>query len=454
MSEEQTARGKLVSRVLWAIFLIPGLMQLALLCSAMFRRWGFSYDLEWMEGGLLTHAQRIADGAGIYGEPSMDFIPYLYTPLYPGVLALFEPVFGIGYGVGRAISIITTLALCALLVVIVRREGRDAFPGKSPISAGKLAWIGGFCSIGFFSATYPWVEGWYDLVRADSMFMLMVVFGLFGVRIWARASDRAGQQKLAFSIALLAFSFFAKQTGILFVATGGFMILALNWRRVPLYVGVAGGIGLGGTWILNHATNGWFWVYIYKTHQHHDFNMDRFYKSFGNMLWHWSAMTYVIFAGVLIALLALAFFRKLPGPARALAIWFPVYCVSVLVGAVGWGTEFAHFNAYIPAMVFGALCAGLSILSIASCIQLWLDRSNKTHGAFLKRGASLAALSIAAVLGVQIIFARWTPGTFVPSAKEERAGAALIDTLRAIEGDILIPYHPWYAHLAGKKTQV
>ena len=45
-------------------------------------RIGYAYELEWMEGGLLTHAARISDGSGIYVAPSIDFIPYLYTPLY------------------------------------------------------------------------------------------------------------------------------------------------------------------------------------------------------------------------------------------------------------------------------------------------------------------------------------------------------------------------------------
>ncbi len=431
-------------RFLWFLLLLPGLSQLVLLCSAMFRRWSFPYDLEWMEGGLLTHADRVADGAGIYSPPSVDFIPFLYTPLYPGVMALFSGIVDIGYGMGRAISIVSTLVLCGLFVVIIRRETQGATAKPQPTAP--LAWVGAACAIGFFSATYPWVEGWYDLVRADSMFMLMVVFGLFGIRIWAKAPGKSGLVKLAAAAAILAFSFFAKQTGILFVATGGFMLLALNWRRIPLYVAVAGTIGLGGTWLLNRVTNGWFWIYIYKTHQHHDFNMDRFYKSFGNMLWHWPAMTFLIGIAVLLALITLVAKRSLPPAARGLLIWFPVFCVAVLVGAVGWGTEFAHFNAYIPAMVFGALCAGLSIAAIASCAAHWVSSKSPLPTA--------SGIVAAGILGIQLSLSWWQPGLFVPGAKEVAAGDALIQTLADIDGEILIPYHPWYAKLAGKKTQV
>ena len=88
-----------------------GVAQLGLLFTAVLSRFSYPYDLEWMEGGMLNHAARISDGAGIYVEPSVDFIPYLYTPLYPGLLAAFEPIFGISYQTGRAISILSIVAI-------------------------------------------------------------------------------------------------------------------------------------------------------------------------------------------------------------------------------------------------------------------------------------------------------------------------------------------------------
>ncbi|MCP4449477.1 MAG: hypothetical protein GY811_29705 [Myxococcales bacterium] len=424
---------------LW-LLLVPGLGQLLLLCIAMFSRIGYPYDLEWMEGGLLTHAQRVADGTGIYVEPSVDFIPYLYTPLYPGIIGMLSPLFGISYWVGRALSIASTLGLCILLVLMVRRE--------SDASTKKLTYVGGVTAIGFFAATYPWVEGWYDLVRADSLFMLMIIGGLWGVRNWSRTPGMEGVARLACAASLLGLSFFAKQTGVFFVATGGFLVLVLNWRRVPIYIAVTGLLGLGGTWLLNKMSAKWFWVYIYETHQHHDFNMDRFYKSFGNMLWHFPVMTIVIAIGIFLTLATLIGRRRVPAAARGLALWTPVFAVAVLVGAIGWGTEFAHFNAYIPAMLFGALCAGLAIPCIAGCIALWLPADAPSP--WLQRAGMLAALALAVQLGL----ASWSPAKFIPSEKEYQAGHQLIHTLREVEGDVFIPYHPWYARLAGKDTKV
>ena len=95
----------------WTALALPALYQIILLCTAIGGRVAYPYDLEWMEGGMLHHALRIQEGRGIYGPPSTDFIPYLYTPLYPSVLALFGGIFGLTYALGRAVSILSLLGI-------------------------------------------------------------------------------------------------------------------------------------------------------------------------------------------------------------------------------------------------------------------------------------------------------------------------------------------------------
>jgi hypothetical protein len=43
-------------------------------------------------------------------------------------------------------------------------------------------------------------------------------------------------------------------------------------------------------------------------------------------------------------------------------------------------------------------------------------------------------------------------GAQLPSAGDRAAGDALVERLRAAPGEVLIPFHPFYAHLAGKHT--
>src|SRR5262245_39785395 len=73
-----------------------------------------------MEGGTLTHALRLARGQPIYAEPSVDFVSFLYTPLYPALLGLLAKAFGLSYVLGRAVSIVAFTGALVLLVAAVR----------------------------------------------------------------------------------------------------------------------------------------------------------------------------------------------------------------------------------------------------------------------------------------------------------------------------------------------
>jgi hypothetical protein len=406
-------------RLLWLIPAIPGIWQLALLASAVLRRWSYPYDLEWMEGGMLAHAFRLAHGRNLYAPPSIQFIPYLYTPLYPAILAALGKIFGLGYRLGRAISILSIAGIVAAGAWAIVREA--APPLRLAATAGAAVFAG------FFAATYPWVEGWYDLVRGDTLFLAMGVVGLALVRAWAHR----GHRRVAIAAAILGLSFFAKQTGVLFVAGGGAALLVMNWRATPVYALTAGAIGGGGSFILNKLTHGWYWIYVYKVHQQHDTNKDRFFRSFKYILWHFPAMTCVV-GGALVVVAALAIAgRPLSRASRGFLYWSWLFACGVIIGALGWATQWAHFNAYIPAMTFGAIACG-------AALNVFAEESEP------------AAAAVAIVLGIGLIHARWKPERFVPKPADRAAGDRLIAQIRSIPGEVYVPSHPWYAILAGK----
>ena len=427
--------------VLWIAVALPALYQIGLLIEAIAGRVGYPYDLEWMEGGLLHHALRIRLGQGIYVPPSADFVPYLYTPLYPALLALFGGPFGVSYALGRAISIIGLVGIAATSIASL--ASAHARPLGATLAGATLA-------LGLFAASYPFVEGWYDLVRADTFFLFMVTAGIAGLPHWARSDDGvAGHGKVAAGAALLALAFFCKQTGVLYVGLGGLIVLVVNWRRSLTYAAMAGFIGLGGSWMLERATGGWFWTYVSEIHRAHDFNMDRFRAAFGHILWHFPAETLVIAAT--LVLVAVTAWRRggMPAAARPFLLWTSAYALSIVVGAIGYGTEFAHFNAYIPALLHGALAAGAAVPTALACSRsLWGERP---HGELvaLACGAA-AAIALALTCGL----ARWQPRQYIPSATDVAAGDRLIRRIKAIEGNVWIPSHPWYAQLADKAPQV
>ena len=431
---------KWAPRFVWLLLAAPGVYQIALLVIALAGRLLYPYDLEWMEGGMLHHALRIQTGHGIYTAPSIEFIPYLYTPLYPALLAVLGEIVGLSYALGRAVSVVSLAGIAAVAVVSI--AGRRFEHGSRGI-----AFVGAALALGLFAAVYPFVEGWYDLVRADTLFLFMVTAALAALPRWATYDEGLrGHARIAAGAAILGLSFFCKQTGIFYVGLGGAIVAILSWRRAFTYVAVAGVLGLGGTAAANAATHGWFWIYVSKIHRAHDFNMDRFWKSYGNILWHFRALTVVVVVALIATAVVYVRTRKLPKQCQPLLLWSSAFAVSTVVGAVGWGTEFAHFNAYMPAFLHGALAAGAALPALAACARILRpDLELAGHAA-----ATVAGLALALTL----IHARWQPRRFMPTTADVAAGDKLIARIRALDGEVWMPSHPWYLVLAGKQPHV
>jgi hypothetical protein len=425
---------------MWLLLAAPGLYQIALLTIAVGGRLFYPYDLEWMEGGLLHHALRIQTGHGIYTPPSIDFIPYLYTPLYPALLAVLGEVFGLSYALGRAISVLSLVGIAVTAVSAIAGR-RYEHPSKA------IAYAGAALALGLFAAFYPFVEGWYDLVRADTLFLFMLTAALAGLPRWATTGEGVrGHARVAAGAAILTLSFFCKQTGIFYVGLGGAIVAIVAWRRALTYIGVAGLLGLGGTAAANAATHGWFWTYVSKIHRAHDFNMDRFWASYGHILWHFRALTIVVVLALIATAYVYARTRQLPKPCQPLLLWSAAFALSTVVGAVGWGTEFAHFNAYMPAFLHGALAAGAALPALAACARV------------LRPDIELAGQAVAAIaalgLGLTLIHARWQPSKYIPTSADVAKGDKLIARIRALDGEVWMPSHPWYLALAGKRPYV
>jgi hypothetical protein len=440
--------------VVWVLIALPALYQIGLLAMAIGGRFSYPYDLEWMEGGVLHHAQRIRDGVGIYVPPSMDFIPYLYTPLYPSVLALFGGAFGVNYTVGRAISIVALLGIAATAALQIPSKRHEHARRGPP-------WAGVALGLGLFSAAYPISEGWYDLVRGDTLFLLLVTVGIGTLPRWAKTGTGiAGHAQVGASATLLALAFFCKQTGVFYVALGGAIVLLLARRRLPAFIAIAALFGLGGTWALQSASDGWFWTYIIEIPKNHDFSMDRFWQSIGNILWRTTngnishppigaPITIVVVGSLILVAYTWRRHRVLPRQVTPLFVWSAAFGVSVIVGAIGWGKELAHFNHYMPAHLHGALAAGAALPAVHACVMLLWDGRPRAELA-----VNGITAGVALPLAITCIVASWSPAKYVPSERDVAAGDQLIMRLRLFEGEVWVPSHPWYGYMAGKTPRL
>ena len=406
---------------------VPALVQLGWHLRLFAGRAGFPLDLEWMEGGMLVHAQRIAAGQGIYVKPSLDFVPYLYTPLYPALLALLSFVFPLGYLLGRVVSLLAFSAVLALLVVSVAGEARGLARGRRLLAA-----LVGLVGAAAVVAAFAFTGGFFDLVRSDSLLLALEALAL-----WLVLRGDAWKSAAAAGLVIAA-AFFSKQTASIIGVGLGVGLLIVNWRRGLVYGAAAAAALAAAVGLLVKSSDGWFWTYIFKLHQSHGYR--------------WGVVRAVVvpdtlrhlwpvLAVLIVATVVLACTRKLR---RTDVILWAAALAGGVGAAVGFATQWAFSNAYIPAVFFPVLAA--SVLSGRLLLHA-LD-----HRRWLVAVPTCAVLLGLAWQNQHIPRAKLA--TYLPQPSDTLAAGRLLDRLRSVPGDLFIPFHTYYAALVGKRTFV
>lgn len=218
-------------------------------------RFDHPYDLEWMEGGMLAHAWRLQEGLGLYVEPNPDFIPYIYPPGYPALLAGLGALFGLEYPVGRAISIVGTLAAAGAIPFLCGRQ----------LGQWGLGLAGGALYLGMFRAS----GGFFDLVRPDALGLAFVAWSVaLGMERWRGSQVASGL--------LLCGAFLVKHNFALF----GLPLLAGLWLRdgwpgASRFVAASAGPALLATLGVQVASGGHFLTYLLAVPRSHPMLWDR-----------------------------------------------------------------------------------------------------------------------------------------------------------------------------------
>jgi hypothetical protein len=410
-----------------AVAFAAALAHVALLAWIVAGRIGYPLDLEWMEGGMLCHALRLMQGDSIYAAPSVDFISYLYTPFYPMVLAALGKLFGLSYMLGRIVSLLSFAGACAIAVLAVRRHALGQPRG--------LIW--GVVSVGLIASAFPHTEAWYDLVRNDSLFLLLTAGALYLLIYRHRSWNAVGLAGLSMGLAFLT-----KQTAAVFVLASGALLLWLRASRLLLYVPTVGAIAGGGVLWLNARSDGWFWRYIYEMHQGHKFYPERLWpKTELALLELWPVVAGLIGLWLITVLVHRLLDRRRPSPQSKEAwCWLFLALVGVFVAALGFSTQWAEENAYIPAFYFGGLFAGIAVL----------DLRRRIGQRPLALG--IGTLVVGGALAAQLVAGLYSPKEHLMSAGDRQAARDLLALLGHLPGRLLVPYHPFYPHLVARET--
>jgi len=411
-------------------------------------RWGFALELEWMEGGVLHQARRFMHGEPIYPAPSEAFVPFLYTPLYSITLGVLGHVFGLDFGLGRAVSILAWLAIGAALRRAVLREG------KPPVHA----WV----AVGLWCSGYVFTFRWVDLARPDTMFLALAMWALVLLReAWG------DWRKAALAGVLMALAFWTKQTAAVLIVASGLACLVAAPRQLWIYVVVIAVVDGGGMLLFDAQTEGRLWRYVFELHQGHAFNHERFTTKTWGMFVHaapWLTLL-VPWLGFRFVAPWVLRRRKLArrdddrlrarlAANRGLLFWTVMALAGALVSALGYSTQWAEPNAFLPGVCLAAVWIGVALP------QGGIDEA-------IAMALCCAQLSFALVVepryqpiqsrgwaGVTDSYAWQDLSRTVPSATARQTAAALRTSLEAERGEVFALHRPWWSIIAGGEGHV
>jgi hypothetical protein len=237
-------------------------------------------------------------------------------------------------------------------------------------------------------------------------------------------------------------AFFAKQTALPFAAALGLALLLVRRRAAALYAStlvVMGGFLLAWAHL---ASDGWFWTYTFGLHRRHPFDVvDAVLVTPARL---------GLLLGPGLVLLAAALVRARP-PALLYASGMAL--TGLVASALGAGTEWSYYNALIPGIYFGALVVGTAAATLETPGAVWAPLLLAAAIACAP-GGLLAVAARAAPRAALALPLGYDLRAFLPSRADRVRGDALVARLAAAPGDVFVPDHSFYPHLAGKPTRL
>jgi hypothetical protein len=382
----------------------------ALYVFVALRRMPYPFELEWLEGGTLDHVRRLLEGRALYGPPSTEFVAYIYPPLYYYVAAAAAKALGTSFLPLRLVSFAASLGSLALIFDLVRKETGRAFPG--------------LVAAGLFAATFRASGFWFDLGRVDSLFLLLL---LAAIRI-ARFGRSGAACILA--AACIGLAFLTKQSALLLAVALGAHEALRDRRRGALFLLVALGLMGGTTLALEWVHGGWYSYYVFRSHP----------LVAGPVLRFWIRD---LAGGMPVAVVAAVGYLLSPsgtGPSPARRFYAFALGALVMTSFFGRLIVGGYLNALIPAHATLAILSGLAVHQ-----ALEWRRSLPPAAA-----TSIESLVHVACL-VQLAALAYDPAARIPSAADRAAGERLVATIAGVQGEVLVPFHPYLLPLAGRR---
>ena len=380
----------------------------------VFFRIRYPFELEWIEGSMVDLVSRVLSGQKLYVKPTLNFVPYVYTPLYYYLSAALARVIGIGFIPLRVVSFISSLGSFYLIYLIVRDETSRRFPAM--------------LASGLFAATYRIGGAFFDLARVDSLFLFFLLVSIYLIRF--------KQSLISYILAgvFITLSFLTKQTALMISLPIILYSLYAN-RRLSIYLcGVTIALIAGSTVFFDRMCDGWYVFYVFQLPAHSP--LGNFY---GLNFW----------TKDLLRPLPIACLMSLLYGAVALSgrIWkgFLFYLLTSSGMLVASWVSRLHDGGYNNVLIPAYACISILFGLGTNLLLQSLPRISM-------RGQRMLEIAVYALCIAQFAGLYYNPIDQIPTHEDEQAGWRLIRTLETIRGEVWLPYHGYLPVLAGKKS--
>src|SRR5215471_4647185 len=101
MTAPSASRTGLILRVVLVVMAVGYLLLYVVLAVIRMR---YPFELEWMEGAMVEQSLRVLEGRPMYAPPTVEYVGFVYPPLYFVLSALVSWVTGPGFLPLRLVS--------------------------------------------------------------------------------------------------------------------------------------------------------------------------------------------------------------------------------------------------------------------------------------------------------------------------------------------------------------
>lgn len=369
----------------------------------------YPFDLEWIEGHMLAMATRVARGLSLYPEPSLEYLPAPYFPLYFFLTGWLVKLFGTEFWIGRLVSVLSTAGCGVLIFRAVWKRTRNAL----------IAWA---CAA-VFIASFGFTKAFYDLFRVDALAIFLLVLAFSVV-------DREKGLRRAALVALVLFAAVAaKQNALLFFPALAFVLFFDHWKKGLVFTAVFVLLTCGFCLLYNLHSQGWFLKYTFQLVGGSPIRKRYF-------LYHvWVAshlpVPMAIIGLACAARLARRNFRAFFGDE-----WLAFFVTSYLVSYVFRLTPGGAGNALIPVCAAGAIGAGTLLPAALS-----LFRKGGGEPDRVETSSPAASWALVVLILVQTLSQGHWYNRELPNKKDYQNARAFLNFLDGLEGRYYMPGH-------------